>query len=281
MSASSLWGTNTHIKALAGENTRMMDLEGATVLPGINDAHCHLNGFGLERPPMQLDLGYPTIKSIADLKAAAVARKAEVGPGKWITGWGWDRGFLEETRHNPDLWPSRYDLDAVCPDNPVAFTEFSGHVLLVNSKALEIAGINKNSPPPAQGFVQRDAAGEPTGILFEMTFPVRELIPPPTENERKAAILYAMAELNSLGNYLCHRTRPRSGNCQNIYRSVQSGKIFPAGQLHAAGRALTCHGQRGCRSCRDSYRIWQRMVTDFRSEIAGGWHSTLQNRLYV
>jgi predicted amidohydrolase YtcJ len=192
-------GSNTDIKKLTGENTSVMDLNGATVLPGINDAHCHLNGFGLERPPMQLELGYPTIKSIADMKRAATARIAEVGPGKWVSGWGWDRGFLEETKGDPDHWPTRYDLDPISPDNPIAFTEFSGHVLLANSKALEIAGINKNSPQPQQGFIQKDANGEPTGILFEMTFPVRALIPPPTEAERKAGILNAMAELNSLG----------------------------------------------------------------------------------
>jgi predicted amidohydrolase YtcJ len=192
-------GSNTDIKKLTGENTSVMDLNGATVLPGINDAHCHLNGFGLERPPMQLELGYPTIKSIADMKRAATARIAEVGPGKWVSGWGWDRGFLEETKGDPDHWPTRYDLDPISPDNPIAFTEFSGHVLLANSKALEIAGIDKNSPQPQQGFIQKDANGEPTGILFEMTFPVRALIPPPTEAERKAGILNAMAELNSLG----------------------------------------------------------------------------------
>jgi predicted amidohydrolase YtcJ len=192
-------GSSADMKKLAGENTRILDLKGATVLPGINDAHCHLNGFGLERPPMQIDLGYPTIKSIADIKAATAAKIAEVGPGKWISGWGWDRGFLAETKGNPDLWPTRYDLDSVSPNNPVAFTEFSGHVLLTNSKALELAGINKNSPQPAQGFIQRDSSGEPTGILFEMTFPVRALIPPPTEAERKTGILNAMAELNSLG----------------------------------------------------------------------------------
>ncbi len=192
-------GSNEDIKILAGSDTRLLDLQGATLLPGINDAHCHLNGFGLERPPMQIDLGYPAIKSIAELKTAAARRIAEVGPGKWISGWGWDRGFLEETKGRPDLWPSRYDLDPISPDNPIAFTEFSGHVLLVNSKALGMAGINKNTPQPARGFIQRDADGEPTGILFEMTFPIRALIPPPTEEERKAGILNAMAELNSLG----------------------------------------------------------------------------------
>jgi predicted amidohydrolase YtcJ len=191
-------GSNADIKKLAGENTKIMDLKGATVLPGINDAHCHLNGFGLERPPMQLDLGYPAIKSIADIKAAVAARVAEVGPGKWVSGWGWDRGFLAETKGNPDRWPTRHDLDSISANNPVALTEFSGHTLLVNSKALELAGINKESSPP-QGFIQKDSNGEPTGILFEMTFPVRALIPPPTEDERKTGILNAMAELNSLG----------------------------------------------------------------------------------
>jgi hypothetical protein len=148
---------------------------------------------------MQLALQYPGIKSIADLKAATAARVAEVGSGKWISGWGWDRGFLEESRGNPDIWPTRHDLDPVSPDNPVIFTEFSGHVLLVNSKTLELIGINRDTPPPPQGFIQKDANGEPTGILFEMTFPVREKMPPPTEAERKAGILNAMAELNSLG----------------------------------------------------------------------------------
>ncbi len=192
-------GSNTDMKKLAGNNTRLLDLKGATVLPGINDAHCHLNGFGLERPPMQLDLHYPVIKSIADIKAATAVKVAEVKPGKWISGWGWDRGFLAESKGSPDIWPTRHDLDPVSPVNPVMLTEFSGHVLLVNSKTLELAGINRDTPPPPQGFIQKDDKGEPTGILFEMTFPIRAIMPPPTEAERKAGILNAMAELNSLG----------------------------------------------------------------------------------
>ncbi|OGO01928.1 MAG: hypothetical protein A2Y90_06060 [Chloroflexi bacterium RBG_13_52_12] len=192
-------GKNTDMKKMTGKNTRLLDLKGATVLPGINDAHCHLNGFGLERPPLQLDLRYPNVKSIAEIKAATAARAAEVGSGKWISGCGWDRGFLAETKGNPNLWPTRHDLDSITPDNPVALTEFSGHVLLVNSKALELIGINRDSPPPPQGYIQKDANGEPTGILFEMTFPVRSFMPPPTEAEIKTAITNAMAELNSLG----------------------------------------------------------------------------------
>jgi predicted amidohydrolase YtcJ len=161
-------GTSDDIKKLAGPATTVMDLEGATVLPGINDAHCHLNGFGLERPPLLVDLAYPKIKSMDDLRAATADKAAEVGPGKWITGWGWDRGFLPEFKGSSNLWPTRYDIDAVSPDNPVVYTEFSGHTALANSKALELAGIDRNTPDPDNGIIQRDAKGEPTGILFEM-----------------------------------------------------------------------------------------------------------------
>ena len=193
-------GSSADIKKLAGDNTSMLDLKGATVLPGINDAHCHLNGFGLERPPMRVALAYPLIKSLEDMRAATEAKVKEVGTGKWISGWGWDRGFLAEFKDKPQTWPTRFDIDPVSPDNPVVYTEFSGHVCLVNSKALEIAKIDKNTPDPDNGIIQRDASGEPTGILFETAAGmIRQLIPPPTEEERKIGILNGMAELNSLG----------------------------------------------------------------------------------
>jgi len=193
-------GLSIDMKKLAGDNTRLLDLKRATVLPGINDAHCHLNGFGLERPPMSVDLGYPSIKSLTDMRTATAAKAADVEPGKWISGWGWDRGFLAELKDRPETWPTRFDIDPVSPDNPVAYMDFSGHVCLANSKALEMAKINKVTPDPDNGIIQRDASGEPTGILFEASAGlIRRLIPPPTEAERKNGILNAMAELNSLG----------------------------------------------------------------------------------
>ena len=193
-------GSRADLKGLAGEKTKLLDLKGATVLPGINDAHCHLNGFGLERPPFLIDLAYPVVKSMEDIRTATAAKVAEVGPGKWISGWGWDRGFLPEFKDRPQTWPTRFDIDPVSPDNPVVLTEFSGHVVLANSKALEIAGVERKTPDPDNGIIQKDEAGEPTGILFEMAAGMmRQLIPLPTEDERKAGILNAMAELNSLG----------------------------------------------------------------------------------
>jgi predicted amidohydrolase YtcJ len=200
-------GSNTDIKKLAGGKTDLMDLKGATVLPGINDAHIHLNGFGMQRPPMIVDLGYPTIKSIADMKDATANKAAEVESGKWISGWGWDRGFLEEIKGKPELWPTRHDIDPVTPDNPVAYTDFSGHVCLVNSKALELAMITKDTPDPEGGIIQKDASGEPTGILFERAAEaMRTLMPPPSEGEQRAGIINGMAEINSLG--ICSVTEP-------------------------------------------------------------------------
>ncbi len=218
-------GTAADIEKIAGGDTRVMNLRGATVLPGINDAHCHLNGFGLERPPLMLDLGYPAVTSMADIRAAIKGRAAEAGPNKWISGWGWDRGFLEEFKNSGE-YPDKSDIDKASPDNPVILTEFSGHTALCNSKALEEAGIDKHTPDPEGGRIERDASGNPTGILFEKAvWAVRELMPPPTESELKEAILNAMSELNSLG--ITSVTEPGLGPDQlRIYTDLlNEGKI--------------------------------------------------------
>src|SRR3972149_9686671 len=72
--------TTQDMRKLAGEKTELLDLQGAAVLPGINDAHCHMSGFGLERPPFLVDLAYPVIKSMDDMRAATAGKAAEVGP---------------------------------------------------------------------------------------------------------------------------------------------------------------------------------------------------------
>jgi len=89
-------GMNEEIKALAGKNTKVLDLKGKTMLPGINDAHIHAALYGGTRPPLTVDVGYPAVKSIGDI-VRAVAEKAKTAkPGEWIRGLGWDEGYLEE-----------------------------------------------------------------------------------------------------------------------------------------------------------------------------------------
>ena len=117
------------------------------------------------RPPFAIDARYPTVKSVADIKAAIAAKAKELGPGKWIRGRGWNTALLEEFKNDPKKMPSKKDLDDVAPDNPVILTDWSGHTIWANSKALQLANITRNTPDPDGGKVGKDAAGEPNGML--------------------------------------------------------------------------------------------------------------------
>ncbi len=194
-------GTNDDVKRLAGKQTRILDLQGATVLPGINDTHCHMSDWALTRPPFKLETRYPLVRSIADVLDMVRAQVKNAKPGEWIQGEGWDQGYLEECRADPGRKPVKEDLDRVAPDNPVLLVEYSGHRAWVNSLALRKAGIDKNSPDPVGGIIEKDpATGELTGLLYEKAaFAVGRMIPAWTYEDRKAAIPNALAELNSLG----------------------------------------------------------------------------------
>lgn len=193
-------GSNKEITSLISSKARVIDLKGATVLPGINDTHCHISDWALKRPPYFLETRYPSVKSIADILKMVEKRVHQTKPGEWIQGEGWDEGYLAECLADPNRKPRRQDLDAVSPDNPVFLVEYSGHRAWVNSLALKIAGITRDTPDPVGGKIQKDPAGEPDGLLIEKaTGLVRHFIPPWTEKERREALPKAMAELNSLG----------------------------------------------------------------------------------
>jgi hypothetical protein len=161
----------------------------------------HAPFFGASRPPLSLDLTYPTVQSIPDMVKALKQKVAEVEPGEWIRGFGWDQSTLEECRNDPSKLPRKWDLDAVSPDHPVAFTDFSVHTLLVNSKALEIAGITKDTPDPPSGEMERDEHGEPTGILKEPGAQalVAAHVPLLTREEKKTALVTTLNHLNANG----------------------------------------------------------------------------------
>lgn len=192
-------GSDREVERLIGPGTRRIDLAGRTVLPGINDSHLHLLGWGLSRPPFALDLTYPAVKSIADCVAQVAARAQSTPAGTWIVGRGWDQPYFAEDRA-----PTAADLDAVAPDHPVALTEFSGHAVWANSAALKLAGITADTIPPAGGVIVKDDHGQPTGLLFEgAAWAVREAIPEPTAEENKAALRAAMQTLLARGITSC------------------------------------------------------------------------------
>jgi predicted amidohydrolase YtcJ len=141
-------GTNDDVTPFIGSDTRVLDLKGMTVMPGINEAHMHAPFFGATRPPLALDLTPSRVRSIRDMVEVLRQRVGEAGPGEWIRGFGWDLGGLEECKNDPTRLPRRSDIDSVSMNNPVIFTDFSGHTLLTNSKTLELAGITKETPNP-------------------------------------------------------------------------------------------------------------------------------------
>jgi predicted amidohydrolase YtcJ len=195
-------GKDEDIKELAGKNTKVLNLKGKAVLPGINDSHIHACTYWGTRPPLAVGVGYPAVKSIGDIVKAVGEKVKTVKPGEWVQGWGWDEGYLQECLKDPSRHPTRQDLDSVCPDNPVCLTDFSGHVIWVNSRALELAGVTKETPIPPGGDIVKDpATGEPTGLLKELAAEglVIRVIPPLTREQKREAILTAIKELNSLG----------------------------------------------------------------------------------
>lgn len=142
---------------------REIDCQGKTLLPGFHDAHCHF--LSLANSLVNLDCSPTAVNSIKDIQALITARGKAIPPGEWIVGEGYDDFRLEEKRH-----PNRWDLDEVSTNHPVRLNHRSRHAVVLNSKALELAGISIETPEPPGALFERSLeTGEPTGLMFEMT----------------------------------------------------------------------------------------------------------------
>lgn len=138
----------------------IVDLAGKRVLPGFIDAHMH--GVMLAEYSRQISCLPPLVHSIEDIVREIARVRKVTGQENWIQGWGYDEGKLDEHRQ-----PTRWDLDRGASDVPVSILRTCGHIRCVNSKALELAGITRDTPDPDGGAIDRDENGEPTGILRE------------------------------------------------------------------------------------------------------------------
>lgn len=174
-------GSNAEVKA-ALPNARDLGVAGTLVAPGFVDAHCHFAGLGQSLRMVDMR-NLTSLEACREkIKQAAVNLK----PGQWLLGRGWNHTFWKEGRE-----PLKSDLDDLVPDHPAVMTRVCGHSQWINSKMLEIMGINADTPNPPGGQYDRDASGQPTGMLREAMKIVRELIPEPTVDELKEAILTA------------------------------------------------------------------------------------------
>jgi predicted amidohydrolase YtcJ len=185
-------GTNAAAQKFIGTNTRVVDLKGNTVLPGFTDSHQHLSGVGLRE--MTLNLEGTT--SLQDLLAKVKARVDQTKPGDWVTGRGWI-----ETHWQPPVFPTRWDLDKVSPNNPVILGRADGHGAVANSAALKLASVDKNTPNPFGGEISKDKqSGEPNGMLLDAAQGlVRRKVPPTTAEDAERAVVLGVKRNIELG----------------------------------------------------------------------------------
>lgn len=241
-------GNKEDIKYMADE---VVDLHGKTVIPGFVDAHMH--PLMLADYSKQIACLPPKINSIKDLISTISEAAEEIEQGEWILGWGYDEGKYEERR-----FPDRYDLDKAAPSNPVLLVRSCEHIRCVNSKALEIAGITKNTEDPPGGKIGRDENGEPNGILMENA---RNLVipfmPEKTEQDRIDALV-------DLGNLL---------TSQGIVAVTDMGNLHPGGNYNLYKEAAT----KGFMQRVSLYYMWDYFMDDSDFRITGDLRSFNEN----
>lgn len=182
------------LELVRGARTRIIDCRGKTVVPGFNDAHCHL--FSFIGKLLGIDLSPSSVSSISDIKAAIRYRAQNTPSGKWLSATGYNEFYLAEKRH-----PNRWDIDEVALNHPVVLAHRSLHACVLNSLALSLAGITAETSAPPGGLIDRDVnTGEPSGLLFGMLGYIRkEVMPSLSEEEMVKGITLANRHYLSLG----------------------------------------------------------------------------------
>jgi predicted amidohydrolase YtcJ len=185
-------GSNADAKKYEGKGVKVIDLKGATIVPGLVDAHYHFSGVGFRE--MTLNLEGAT--SLEDFLAKVKARVDKAKPGEWVTGRGWIETFWK-----PPVFPTRWDLDKIAPNNPVFLTRADGHGAVANSAALKIAGVDKDTENPFGGEIMKDKkTGEPNGMLLDRAQPlVASRTPSSSDADLEQALILADKRSLSLG----------------------------------------------------------------------------------
>jgi predicted amidohydrolase YtcJ len=188
-------GSDADVLAFAGNASglRIINLHGHTATPGLIDTHAHIAEGGVAE---LYGVKLSDATSVVEIVSRVKAKVALVKRGNWVTGSGWDEGKLSEHRY-----VTAADLDAVSPNNPVWLLHTTGHYGVANSLALKLAHINRTTADPVAGTIDRDANGNPTGVLKEDSAmePVTRLIPPTTAAQMRQGILYILKVLHSEG----------------------------------------------------------------------------------
>jgi predicted amidohydrolase YtcJ len=184
-------GSNEEALKSKGPQTEVVDLGGRFVMPGFNDAHLHLAEAGFEK----LNVNLIGVKSLEEFRERIRAKAETAAPGEWIVGGGWD-----ETLWPVHSVPTRWDVDEVASKHPVFLQRVDGHIAVANTRALQLASITLASRDPQGGKIDRDASGQPTGVLRETAREaVFAVIPRPDHDRRRKAVEAALADLAQWG----------------------------------------------------------------------------------
>ncbi len=210
-------GSNSQIEAWRGPNSQVFDAGGKWLLPGFNDAHVHFFDGGAQLDQVQLN----DATSSQEFARRIAERAAKTRKGEWVLGGDWD-----ETKWSPAQLPTRALIDASTAEVPVAVNRYDGHMILVNSLTLKLAGITAQTPDPPGGVIVRDAQGNPTGALKDAaTDLVYKVIPPPTHDQRRHAIVRALAHAASLGVTSVQHMNPEYADIAIYNELLDEGKL--------------------------------------------------------
>jgi predicted amidohydrolase YtcJ len=182
-------GDKDKLEAIAHGKVEKQDMKGATILPGLTDAHIHMQYYslGLSKVDCETKTKEECLRRVGE-------RARNSKPGEWVLGHGWQQNDWDGN------FPTAAELDAVAPNNPVYLTAKSLHAAWANTSALKLAHVNDDTPDPKDGAVQRDSNGKATGILLETAMAlVNAAVPEPTLGELEAAMLQAQSVLWKMG----------------------------------------------------------------------------------
>ena len=180
-------GAGKDAQKYISKSTRVIDLQGNTMLPGLTDAHHHLAGVGFR----EMNLNLEGTTSLDDFLAKVKARVDKAKPNEWVTGRGWIETFWK-----PPVFPTRWDLDKISPNNPIFLTRADGHGAVANSVALKLAGIDKNTANPFGGEISKDKqTGEPNGMLLDAAKGLIRLPPTTAADAERAIVLGAKRDV--------------------------------------------------------------------------------------
>ncbi|HEY7493295.1 MAG TPA: amidohydrolase family protein [Candidatus Tectomicrobia bacterium] len=258
------------LQALAGAHTRVIDLQGRTVIPGLIDTHAHMDREGLKN----ILPGLEGVRSIADILAVIKREVANRQPGEWVVTMPiGDRPNYADIPANlaEQRYPTRWDLDRVSPDNPVYIRGIWApwnvpHALSVaNSRALQLAGIDRHTRPPHRSVsIERDAAGEPTGVFVEhnrypvVEFSLMRVVPRFTHADRVGALRESLRLYNSVGTTSIYEGHGVAPAVLQVYKD-----LWDAGALTVRSHLVVSPTWTSLRNAASDLTRWSHSASGF------------------